>query len=285
MGAKTVWLSSGVALIAFLLASGLFVQTETSKGGRFISAYYYVWYKEGWSINDDTPQLGWYSSDNESVIRTHLEWARAAGVDFLTLSWSNSPKWYNGETAITTQKVFDVADQMSSPVKLAIMIEYWHGEFLNLTDAVEEIYSKYASRPSYFRLYGKPLLFVYTLDDYSPPKWNDTRFTERYIPLEVPYGRDTFIDRALQENKTYEFTGVGPHKDNFHVDRNRTDGIYYSEIWEKVIKFGEMAGEKTVIVIIATFNEWWEGTSIEPSQNYGFQFINLTSSFAARFKG
>lgn len=140
----------------------------------------------------------------------------------------------------------------------------------------------YASRPSYFKLYEKPLLFVYTLDDYSPPKWNDTRFTVRYIPLQVPYGRDTFIERALRNQTAYEFTGVSPHKDNFH--RDRTNGLYYSNIWECIIEFSRLAANRTLIAMITSFNEWWENTSIEPCLNYGFQYLDLTRKFVAEFK-
>jgi hypothetical protein len=281
-------------LLAFLLltasnstsSNNALPENEVQKGERFVGAYYYVWYEEGWHVNEDTPLLGYYSSDNESVIRQQLEWAKYAGIDFLMISWSNSPEWYNGETAIVADEVFRVDDEMGCPVKLAIMIEYWHGEFdINLTEASDYIYSEYASKlPCYFKLYGKPLLFVYTLDDYSQPKWNDTRFTVRYVPLQVPYGRDTFIETALQNSETYEFTGVGPQKDNLHIDRNRDDGYYYSDIWEKVIQFSNLAANKTLVVMIATFNEWWEGTYIEPSLNYGFQYLNLTRKFVTEFK-
>jgi hypothetical protein len=192
--------------------------------------------------------------------------------------------WYHGKTALVTEKVFSVDDEIGSPVKLAIMVEYWHGEFLDITEAADYVFSEYVSSPSYFRLYGKPLLFVYTLDDYSSPEWNDTRFTVRYIPLQGPYGRDTFIERSLKGHITYEITGVGPHKDNLHLDRDRANGSYYSSIWRNVIQFSELVAERTLVVMITSFNEWWEGTSIEPSVKYGFQYQDLTRKFVERLK-
>ena len=277
-----------VFLITFLLclAMGIEVLTDgrANLGERFVGAYYYVWYEEGWSLNDNTPLLGYYLSNNETVIRKHLEWAKVAGIDFLAISWSNSLKWSQGKTALVAEKVFSVDDKIGSPVKLAVMVEYWHGEFLNLTEAADYVYSRYVSSPSYFMLYGKPLLFVYTLDDYSPPEWNDTRFTVRYIPLQGPYGRDTFIERSLKSHVTHEFTGVGPHKDNLHLDKNRANGTYYSDIWKQVIQFSELAGERTLVVMITSFNEWWESTNIEPCMKYGFQYLNLTRKFVTRLK-
>lgn len=276
-----------IILVAFLLpvsSNSIPSRMNTPIQERFVGAYYYVWFSEGWTTKDDIPLLGYYSSENESIIREHLDWAKMAAIDFLAISWSDSPKWYNGKTALASNAVFDVDDRIGSPVKLAIMIEYWHGEFLNLSESANTIYVRYALRPSYFRLYGKPLLFVYTLDDYSPPTWNDSRFTVRYIPREVPYGRDTFIERSIQNRTTYEFTGVSPHKDNSHSDTSRADGFYYSEIWNYVIQFSKLAADRTVIVMIASFNEWWESTGIEPSASYGFQYLDLTRDFVARFK-
>ena len=288
---KTLGLLAVVALIAtsttFMLPipiDNILPQTGPQKGERLVGAYYYVWYTEGWKVEDDTPLLGYYSSDNNSVIRVHLELAAMAAIDFLAISWSDNLKWHEGKTALVCDKVFNIDDEMGSPVKLAIMIEYWHGEFLNLSESANTIYARYASKPSYFKLYGKPLLFVYTLDDYSPPKWNDSRFTVRYVPLEVPYGKDTFLERSIQNRTTYEFTGVSPHRDNLHIDRDRANGYHYSEIWNHAIQFGELAAEKPVVVMIGTFNEWWESTSIEPSVNYGFQYLDLTRNFIVKFK-
>ena len=34
----------------------------------------------------------------------------------------------------------------------------------------------------------------------------------------------------------------------------------------------------------SSFNEWWESTNVEPSVNYGFQFLNLTGFFVAEWK-
>ncbi len=275
-----------IILVVILLAITSYTKPSQTSilSQRFVGAYYYVWFSEGWAVNDDTPLLGYYSSENESVIREHLSWAEMAKIDFLAISWSDNLTWHDGKTALITDKVFDVDEEIGSPVKLAIMIEYWHGEFVNLNESANTIYLKYASRPAYFRLYGKPLLFVYTLDDYSLPMWNDSRFTVRYIPLEVPYGRDTYLERSIQNGTTYEFTGVGPHKDNLHLEKDRANGHYYSEMWDYAIQFSKLAANKTLIVMIASFNEWWESTSIEPSISYGFQYVDLTSDFVAKFK-
>jgi len=37
-------------------------------------------------------------------------------------------------------------------------------------------------------------------------------------------------------------------------------------------------------ITITSFNEWWEHTHVEPSQLYGFTYLNITKEYAAQFK-
>lgn len=38
-------------------------------------------------------------------------------------------------------------------------------------------------------------------------------------------------------------------------------------------------------ILIATWNEWWETTHIEPSQAFGDLYLGLTREYAVRWKG
>jgi len=37
-------------------------------------------------------------------------------------------------------------------------------------------------------------------------------------------------------------------------------------------------------ILITSWNEWWENTHIEPSVNFGDQYLQITREFAARWK-
>jgi hypothetical protein len=59
----------------------------------------------------------------------------------------------------------------------------------------------------------------------------------------------------------------------------REDGAYYARSWQAAID------SSPDWIIITSFNEWPEGTYIEPSQAYGTRYLEMTSQWAATFRG
>jgi hypothetical protein len=59
----------------------------------------------------------------------------------------------------------------------------------------------------------------------------------------------------------------------------RRGGALYREMWE-----GAIALDPDWI-IITSFNEWHEGTQIEPAMEYGNVYIDLTAEYTNKFKG
>jgi len=57
-----------------------------------ILAYYYIWFDTGsWNrAKTDYPLLGRYSSDDQEVMRQHIHWAKAAGIDGFIVSWKST---------------------------------------------------------------------------------------------------------------------------------------------------------------------------------------------------
>jgi hypothetical protein len=56
------------------------------------------------------------------------------------------------------------------------------------------------------------------------------------------------------------------------------DGVFYDRGWDSVLAQG------TTFPAVATFNEWFEGSSVEPSREYGDQFLTSTAQHRARFE-
>lgn len=60
--------------------------------------------------------------------------------------------------------------------------------------------------------------------------------------------------------------------------RDREDGLFYRKTFEKACE------SRPDWIYIASFNEWVEGTQIEPSVSYGERYFDLTREFAGTFK-
>ncbi|HLE05829.1 MAG TPA: glycoside hydrolase family 99-like domain-containing protein [Candidatus Nanoarchaeia archaeon] len=65
-------------------------------------------------------------------------------------------------------------------------------------------------------------------------------------------------------------------KKEFYVDRK--NGKTYTELWNQALKINPD------FVLITTFNEWHEGTEIEPSREYGDFYLKLTKDYSDKFK-
>jgi hypothetical protein len=59
-----------------------------------VLAYYYIWFDiSSWDrAKTDYPLLGRYSSDDADVMRQHIQWAKAAGIDGFNVSWKSTEK-------------------------------------------------------------------------------------------------------------------------------------------------------------------------------------------------
>jgi Glycosyl hydrolase family 99 len=58
-----------------------------------VFAYYYIWFDpSSWNrAKTDFPALGRYSSDERLVMRRHIRWAKAAGIEGFIVSWKSTP--------------------------------------------------------------------------------------------------------------------------------------------------------------------------------------------------
>jgi hypothetical protein len=132
---------------------------HASGGGHVpLLAYYYQWFQpSSWQrAKIDYPQLGRYSSDDPAIMRTHIRWAKSAGIDGFIVSWKSTP--VNDRrlrllmTVAREEKDFGITviyqglDFRRRPLPVAKVAADF-AEFRRL----------YADSPVLFRLGGKPL--------------------------------------------------------------------------------------------------------------------------------
>jgi hypothetical protein len=83
-----------------------------------VLAYYYIWYNaSSWNrAKSDYPLIGRYSSDETVVMRQHVLWAKAVGIDGFIVSWKSTDVLNS-----RLEKLIDIAAE--EEFKLAIIYQ------------------------------------------------------------------------------------------------------------------------------------------------------------------
>jgi Glycosyl hydrolase family 99/Bacterial Ig domain len=296
--------------------------SPTPAASRTMLAFYYPWYgvpsgpSRRWVHWDPvkrnythTPSLGLYDSKDPQVIRQHVEWALTAGIDGFISSW-----W--GQNTFEDQafrELLKVAEAMGFQVTVyyetAANKEQVLRDFRYLLD-------RYGNSPAFLKWQGKPVIFVYGRVTGGQIPLLDWDWV--FGALQAEGRAAVFIGDGLTPELAYFFDGIHTYnvagqaprqvrtqylsaaslakkqgrlfagtvipgyddtinrKPGLKVDRR--NGALYRELWQTVLD------AKADWVLITSFNEWHEGTEIEPSQEYGEQYLGLTAEFARVFK-
>jgi hypothetical protein len=268
-------------------------------------AYYYIWYDTtSWDrAKIDTPSLGNYSSDDISIMRQHIQEAKAAGINGFIVSWKSTDVLNNRLTQLA-----EVAQEEN--FKLAII--YQGLDFYRNPLPIDQVASdldvfiqRFADLPA-FQLFSKPLVI-----------WSGTwKFSTQDIDLVTKKRRDQLLILASErdldgytrlatmvDGDAYYWSSVNPatfpgysnkliqmsqavHNNNglwiapaapgfdarliggtSIVDRNNGD-TFRTEINTAMASSPDALG-------IISWNEFSENSYIEPSQKYGTQYLDI----------
>ncbi|MCG3199080.1 MAG: hypothetical protein GHCLOJNM_03589 [bacterium] len=157
-----------------LAASSALILALSIAGARAadytVGVYYYPWYSNDFHggnylrerlVPPQLPALGEYNDRDSEVIRQHAEWARFAGIDLWVASW-----WGPGSREDNTLKDHTFQSPDLGSLKIALFYETAGrtSEFTNYTRTtadIEHIADTYFNHPNYYRIGGRPVLFVY----------------------------------------------------------------------------------------------------------------------------
>lgn len=130
--------------------------------------------------------------------------------------------------------------------------------------------------------------YDWTLSKKAPPEMPELRHYASFEDVKGLYGeRRKRILRMLDQgftnlHMTCVFPGFDDHGCWGWGDGPRLvpreDGKLYRWLWERVVE------EEVPVVQIATWNDWFEGTIIEPGAEFGTQYLEITREFAAQHK-
>ena len=287
---------------------------------RLVLAFYYTWFDEkSWGADrvPDQPMAPYVSRDRGTMAR-HIDQAKSAGIDAFVVSWYG-PRVEGNQTETNLRAILDEA--AARGFRVAVDLEVT-SPFLGSPGAVQQalraLLDTHAQHPAYLRVGGKPVIFFWRQQRYDIGTWAAIRaavdpehrslwieegvdvtplsvFDGHHLysvtwnpPTDLAYTATKFArrvrDRAarLGAPKVYVAT-VMPGYDDRKTGRgnafavSREDGAYYERSWRAAI------GSAPDWIVITSFNEWPEGTYIEPSQNYGSRYLEMTAVWSAVF--
>lgn len=282
------------------------------------------------------PTLGPYSSADPKVIDQHLRWVAEAGIGTLVVSFF--AKGRTDDNGLPFEHVVQLLFQRAPTygVKIAFHMEpYKERSAASIADDIRSTVSTYAKHPSAAKIDGKLIFYLYDSYQVQSSDWarvipavNDIAYTigllvefgylEHVIAsrFSAAYSYFAAIDfsfgctpknwkrivSTLSKNKVEFIPSVGPGYDDTSIrpwnkqnSKSRADGEYYSKYWDEAIKL------KPKIISITSFNEWHEGTQIEPaieksianSRAFGdsaypsysnpMQYLELTARYSSLF--
>ena len=277
-------------ILCVLLA--LVVPAAASAADVRVSAFYYPWYgtssKDGafqhWAQRGHAPPndiasayypaRGLYSSSDRLVISAQMDEIRASGIDEIAVSW-----WGRG-SAEDARLPPVVAAARADGIAVAVHLEPYPGRTVATT--VDDL--------TYLRSYGVRMFYVYRALDLPIADWAAAKaslhaggsmlyaqtglvgaaaaagFDGIYTYDIVTYGGEKFA-RLCGEAHAQQLAcapSVGPGYDARRGSgdprvKPRRDGSTYDSMWRSAL------AAKADRVTITSFNEWHEGTQIEPA--------------------
>jgi hypothetical protein len=293
-------------------------------GPKLVLAFFYPWYGPG-AFDDgkmsDRPTAP-YISDHPDVIDRQIAEAQAAGIDGFIVEWAgngditatNFPVIFDAAArhgfSITFYFVTNGAMQHGDPAQqLQDLLNRYSGQpaflhwnnkpvfFVWAPDALPgglngwrdvrhridpnngQIWSVETTNSTYLDVFD-------TIHLFSGGKWdaknNFANVNNQFRGIVDGYNR---THAGAQRMWT---AGVIPGWDETRLGRNnpgdvtlvdRRNGDTYAASWQSAIR------SNPEWVTITSFNEWYEGTQIEPSASYGNKYLDLTRTWACQYKG
>jgi hypothetical protein len=302
------WCLSIVMLSIFLLTSvspaAAHKQVSSSSPIPTL-AYYYIWYDStSWNrAKIDYPQLGRYSSDDRSVMRQHIQWAKEAGITGFIVSWKSTETLNR-----RLEQLIEVAEEEN--FKLAII--YQGLDFDRNPLKIEKIASdldffiqNFSGRDA-FNLFQKPLVI-----------WSGTwKFDPEQI-AEVTQGRHDSLLLLASERNLKGYLNVAKLFDGNAYYWSSVNPETFPGYPEKLTKMGEavhqnggiwippaapgfdarMVGGTSIVdrkdgntfrvqintamssspdaLGIISWNEFSENSQIEPSETFGSKYLDI----------
>jgi len=266
------------------------------------------------------PQLGAYDSHNPKVIAQHLDWAKQAGLTGLICTWWAPGDIHDTALPMVLDAAADRGLEVTIYLETTTRSQKTKVE--SAVSDLTYVLTKYGRHPAFLKVEGKPVIFLYgrVMAEVPAADWQTILETTEQVAGDAIYIADGYKDtfaHVFDGIHTYNIAGALRNKDAAGVQAYaetafpsavamarrrhriscltiipgyddtkirkpglaapRNDGETYRINWREAIK------ADPDWVLITSFNEWHEGSEIEPSWEDGRKYLDLTAEFAPKF--
>ena len=280
------WLRRAMTIILILsnfattmLADAAPVQVDTQPSFPIRAAFYYPWFPEAWNqqgfnpFTNYNPSLGFYDGGNSTVIRQQIAAMQYGGIQAGIASWWGQGSRTDGRISALLQGASGTNFRWSI---------YYENEsqgdpsVTQITNDLTYIRDKYGNDPSFLRINGRFVVFVYA-DGADAcgmvDRWKQANTVGAYLVLKVFSGYRNCANQpdgwhqyspavAADSQRGYSYAiapGFWKKGDAVRLARDLTR-------WNQNVR--DMVASGAPFQLVTTFNEWGEGTSVESAKEW-----------------
>lgn len=257
------------------------------------------------------PLIGPYDSSDPDLLACHALQMKWAGIDGVFIDWYGTYDLYDYRTLHrNVQRIIKafskaglrfciIMEDQVVPKLVHARVCTPHGYAM---DALRWLQGTWFNLPGYVRWQGKPLLLLFGpqfYDDADLTRYFDRRvalvtLSRRRGPAVGAFGwpapqlgdaaswSDLRSFYAREAGSTASVAIVYPRFDDIYAQANVgpsygriADGD--GETWRRTLAFADASG--LPILQVASWNDWGEGTQIEPSEEYGYRDLEWLQAY------